>query len=65
MKLGVLERITLLQILPVQGDFLTLRIIHELRQVLSFTEGEIAEFGLEVDPEKQQVRWNQQAMKDV
>jgi hypothetical protein len=65
MKLSVVERITLLQILPQQGDFLTLRIIHELRQALSFTEDEIAEFGLEVDPEKSLVRWNQQATRDV
>ena len=49
MLLGVVERIGLLQILPKQGDFLTLRIIHELRQSLSFTEEETAEFGLETD----------------
>lgn len=65
MLLGVLDRIRLLQILPKQGDFLTLRIIHELRQSLSFTEQETAEFGLEVDAENDRVRWNQQATREV
>ncbi len=65
MRLGVIERLTLLQILPQQGDFLTLRIIHELRQALSFTEDETVEFGLEVDAANQRVRWEPKAVKDV
>jgi len=65
MQLGIVERITLLQILPQQGDFLTLRILHELRQALSFTEQETEEFGLEIDPDKQLVRWNQKATREA
>jgi hypothetical protein len=63
--LGVVDRIRLLQLLPKQGDFLTLRIVHDLRQSLSFTEEETVEFGLEVDAANERVRWNQQAMRDV
>lgn len=65
MLLGVVERIGLLQILPKQGDFLTLRIIHELRQSLSFTEEETAEFGLETDEVAQTVRWDQRKTREV
>ena len=38
--LSVLERITLLNILPKEGDFLTLKIIRDLRANLSFSEAE-------------------------
>lgn len=65
MRLGVIERITLLQMLPQQGDFLTLRIIHELRQTLSFTEEETVDFGLEIVPESQTIRWNQKSAREV
>ena len=52
-----MERIALLQILPQEGDFLTLKIVHDLRQALSFTEEETAEFGIEIDQASQQIRW--------
>ncbi len=41
MELTVLERMTLLQILPSQGDFRTLRILGELQRDLALTEEEI------------------------
>lgn len=40
MKLNIFERINLLSILPMQGDFMTLKIIRQLREGLSFTEEE-------------------------
>lgn len=40
MKLTVNERITLLGILPKEGNFLTLKIIRKLKEDLSFTEAE-------------------------
>ena len=40
MKLSVGERLVLLSILPGEGDFLTIKIIRQLRERLSFTEEE-------------------------
>lgn len=46
MELTLLERIVLQSILPKEGDFITFRLIKELRTELSFTEAEIKEFGI-------------------
>jgi len=40
MKLTVFERLILLNILPGEGDFTTLKIVRHLREDLSFTEEE-------------------------
>ncbi len=40
MELGVFDRLILLNILPREGDFTTLKIIRKLREDLSFTEEE-------------------------
>jgi len=42
-KLTVIERIVLQNILPQEGDFITLKLIRKLREALSFSEKEIAE----------------------
>lgn len=59
MLLGVTERLALLGVLPQEGDFTTLRILHDLRQRLSFTEAEHKEFGIEILNDGQQIRWRQ------
>ena len=41
MELGINERIALLQILPKEGDYLTYKILQDLKNELSFTEKEI------------------------
>lgn len=43
MKLTVFERIQLQNLLPDQGDFVTLKLIRKLREALSFSEKEIAD----------------------
>ncbi len=43
MKLGILDRITLTNVLPVEGDVVTVRILKKLRTDLGFTEQEIKE----------------------
>ena len=43
MKLTVLERITLLAVLPSEGSLVTLKVVRKLREDLSFNEKEIAE----------------------
>lgn len=40
MELQIGERLTLLDILPQEGDYTTLKIIRELRETLSFNEEE-------------------------
>lgn len=43
MKLAVFERIVLQNILPQEGDFITLKLVRKLREALAFSEKEIAE----------------------
>ena len=45
--LNLPERINLLGILPQEGNFTTLRIVRTLREQLSLSEAEHAEFGIE------------------
>lgn len=44
MKLNIAERIALLNILPPEGNIVTLRIVRDLRGQLSFTEDELKEW---------------------
>lgn len=46
-ELGVIDRLALLDVLPVQGNYLTLKIVRELREDLSFTEEEHAQLQME------------------
>jgi len=41
MKIGIQDRIVLLNILPAEGDITTLRIIRKLKEDLGFTEKEL------------------------
>jgi len=56
MKLNVLERVTALRILPLEGNFATLKIVNNLRMALSLTEEEYSEF--EVKQDGTQATWN-------
>lgn len=55
MILTVAERVSLLGILPEQGDFVTLKIVRKLREELSFSEEEIKILNLV--SQDGQVRW--------
>lgn len=44
LKLSILERISLLNILPREGSVITLRIMRELQSKLSFTEEELKKY---------------------
>ncbi len=46
MLLTVGERFALLQIVPAQGNVVTLKIIRKLQEVLALSEQEIVEFGI-------------------
>jgi hypothetical protein len=64
MKLDVGNRIRLLGILPEQGNLLTLKIVRELREELSFSEDEHKEMNLVVKQDR--ITWSDDAVeKDV
>jgi len=56
MKLNVLERLTLLQILPPEGNFVTLKIVRDLTSILAMTEKEYKDF--DIKQEGGQIKWN-------
>jgi len=56
LKLTVFERIILQNILPAEGDYITLKLIRKLRESLSFSEKEIADIDFKN-------RWNCEACK--
>lgn len=55
MKLNVLERIALMQILPEKANFINFKILNELRATLSFNEQEIKDMGIE--QKDNQITW--------
>jgi len=61
MKLNVLERITLMGLLPQESNFITFRLLTDLKKDLSFTEKELKEFKIEQKDGK--VYWSKS--KDV
>ncbi len=50
MKLSVLDRVSLLNILPREGDITSLRLVRETRENLSFSETERAELQFKTFP---------------
>lgn len=44
LKLNIAERVALLNVLPLRGSVITLRILQELRTSLAFTEEEMAKW---------------------
>lgn len=61
MKLKVFERISLLGILPKEGDFATLKIIRQLREDLSFSEEEHKSLNIQMVGEG--ISWDQEKDK--
>jgi len=62
MKLNVLERLLLLNLLPAEGSYTNLKLMRKAKENLSFTEEEngLLEFKQEAD----QVRWADNAVED-
>ena len=59
MKLTVYERIVLGNILPQQGDFITLKLVRKLRESLSFSEEELKTY--KFVQEEGRVSWDDKA----
>ena len=66
MRLGIHDRLLLLQVLPKEGDLVTLRIVREVRDALSFSEQEHTRFHFTY-PEKGRVEWDKstEVLKEV
>jgi len=62
MKLNVLERLMLLQILPKEGNFSTLKIIRGLVSSLGLSEADYKEF--DVKQQETQIVWNEKGNED-
>ena len=56
MKLNLLERVTILGILPQEANFLNLKIIKDIQDVVSFTEEDFKEFDIKQTDGK--ITWN-------
>ncbi len=68
MILGVLERLVLLNLLPKEGDFTTLRLVRVAREDLSFNDIENQKLKFESTSGtdgKGQVNWNMEAAKEL
>ena len=62
MKLNLMERLVVLQILPQEGNFATLKIVRKLQETLSPSEEEFKEFEIKQDGD--QVRWNPKGLEE-
>ncbi len=65
MNLSVAERLGILSILPVRGDYITLKVLNQLRMNLSFTEDELKDWGIVEDKENKRVSWNSDEVTDI
>ena len=62
MKLGIDERLFLLNILPTSGDITTVKILHDLKMKLSLTSSEYDEYEIKTEKEDGgvSVSWNKE-----
>lgn len=62
MKLNLSERFAVLQILPKEGNFATLKIVNDLRLVLAPSEADYKEF--EIFQEGEVLKWNEKGAEE-
>ena len=68
MLLTVNERFVLLEILPREGSFATLKIVRKLRESLSFTEQELKDFDIKeslLPDGRVSIQWDNTKVKDA
>jgi hypothetical protein len=63
MKLNVLERITLLGLLPTEGTYITFKLLIDLKGALAFNEKEIKEFCIKENDGR--ITWTKSVDKEV
>jgi len=59
MELTIAERLVLLNIIPVEGNYVTAKILQRLRLAVGFTEEEVEKWNMVVSEEK--VEWKDEA----
>jgi hypothetical protein len=62
-KLTVAERFAVLGVLPEQGDFLTLKVLRQLREALSFDEDEMKFYSFEEEGDR--LYWDESKSEDT
>jgi len=62
MKLNLNERFAVLQIIPKEGNFATLKVVNNLRLILAPSEAEYKEFGITAEGEM--LRWNDKGQEE-
>ena len=65
MILTVQERLTLLQVIPQQGNFATMKVLDELRMNLSYTEEQMKQWGIEANEETKMISWEENGEADI
>ena len=59
MELTILERLTLLGVLPESGNFVTMKILQRLRLALGFSEEDVEKYSMVVTADN--VKWDNEA----
>lgn len=62
-KLNIPERIVLMQILPRENNFVTLKIIRDLNGILGIQENEFKKYGIVQKGDS--VNWNEKAIEEI
>ena len=62
MKLNVPERLMLLQVVPKEGNFLTLKVVRDLTSTLAMNDEEFKDFGITQDGD--QITWNLKGLQE-
>jgi len=62
MKLNIFERLVLLPILPAEGNFVTLKIVKNLKENIALSESDFKEF--EIKQEGEQINWNEKGNEE-
>jgi hypothetical protein len=65
MILSVTERLGVLGILPQEGNFVTMKILNELRLNLSYNEDEMKSWGIKVDEETLRITWDENGEAEI
>lgn len=63
MKLNVLERVILPNILPTESNYVTYKIVNDLKLQLAFTEEEFVKF--EIKTENKTINWSKSEDKEI
>ena len=65
MILNVHERLLVLGVLPNENNYVTLKVLDELRMNLSYTEKELEKWEIVVDKESNMVNWKENGEADI